>query len=227
MTREEFEAAVAELAEEIPAHYLDGIAGIDVSPRTRPHPVYAHVYTLGECVPIVTGTDEVLSRVVLYHGSFRALAREQPSFDWRQEARETLLHELRHHLEWQADQEHLEAYDWAAEQNFARGEGQPYDPLFYQAGERVADNVYRVEEDVFIERLVRRVPAQSDVLWHGDHYRVPIPREPPPLYLTLDGLETEPSGDVVLVVRRKPRWRDLFGGRRSITERVVRVERLD
>ena len=72
-------------------------------------------------------------------------------FDWRQEAWETLTHELRHHLEWRARAPDLEEFDWAAEQNFARQDGEPFDPLFYRSGEKVAEGVYRLDDDFFLE----------------------------------------------------------------------------
>src|SRR5881398_1585976 len=126
------------LAREVPAEYADGIVAIEVSPKVMPHPRRGDVYTLGECMPLEwsgNGAD-LQSRVVLYHGSFAALAR-LGDFDWRAEAWETLTHELRHHLEWRAHVSRLEAYDWAAEENFKRHEGQPFDPLFYRSGESV------------------------------------------------------------------------------------------
>src|SRR3989338_3750496 len=101
---------------EIPADYLEGIAGIEVSPRTVPHPGRSDVYTMGECIPIDVGGDPAPSRVVIYYGSFCELARSHRDFDWRAEAWETITHELRHHLEWKARAQDLEEYDWAAEQ---------------------------------------------------------------------------------------------------------------
>ncbi|MGD2134913.1 MAG: metallopeptidase family protein [Gemmatimonadales bacterium] len=224
MKLDRFRVMVRRMAEEVPSEYLDGIASIDVSRRTLPHPVHANVYTLGECVPIHGDADEVLSRVVLYHGSFLALAHERDDFDWQQEAWDTLLHELRHHVEWRADAERLEVYDWAAEQGFARAEGRPYDPLFYEAGEAVAAGVYRVEDDVFIDRVVTRLPQETEVEWHGGRYRVPVPSATLPMYLTLDGLAHPPSGDVVLAFRRRPRLWDLFRRSPPVTEHRAEVE---
>lgn len=224
MRFEHFRAMAERLAAEVPEEYLEGIAAIDVSPKTIPHPVDAHVYTLGECVPIDTGTDEIQSHVVLYHGSFTALAGERPDFDWQREAWDTLLHELRHHLEWRARSEELEAFDGAAEQNFARAAGRSFDPVFYQAGERVAEGVYRLDDDVFIERVVRERPAVAEVVWHGGTYRVAVPPGRLPVYLTLDGLAHPPSGDVVLVLRREPRLRDLFRGIPPVTQERASVE---
>jgi len=206
----EFERLVRRLAREIPAEYLDGIAAIDVSPKTVPHPVRADVYTMGECIPLHGDGDEVLSRVVLYHGSFRAIAGLHGDFAWREEAWETLTHELRHHLEWRANADALEAFDWAAEQNFARQEGQPFDPLFFLSGEGVDADVYRIDDDVFLDRAVRARPGELEITWHGRHYRVVVPERDLPLFLTLEGLRDPPPGDVVLVLRRGGRLRDLL-----------------
>ncbi len=221
MQLRDFQELVDRLAKDVPRPYLDGIVGIEVSPKTVPDPVRAGVYTLGECIPVETGGETVPSRVVLYHGSFQALAQERSGFDWREEAWETLLHELRHHLEWRANATGLEAYDWAAEQNFRRSDGESFDPLFHLSGERLDEGVYRVEDDVFWDVVVRRPPPEIEIPWHGRRYRVAVPREAPPLYLAVAGLEPEPAGQVVVVVRRKPRVRDLF--RRPGPPRAHRV----
>ncbi|NIM50027.1 MAG: hypothetical protein GTN62_06790 [Gemmatimonadales bacterium] len=227
MRLRDFQSMIERLAAEIPPRFFDGIAGVEVSPKTIPHPVRAGVYTLGECIPIDTGTDEVASRVVLYHGSFLELAGERSDFDWREEAWETLLHELRHHLEWRAASQKLEDYDWAAEQNFARAEGGGFDPLFYRSGERVERGIYRVEDDIFIERVVGRLPATTDVAWHGRRYRVSVPYALLPLYLALDGLSHPPSGDVFLVFRRRPRLWDLLRPAARATGQRAKVESLE
>ena len=219
----EFERLVRRLAREIPEEYLDGIAAIDVSPKAIPHPVRADVYTLGECIPLHGDADEVLSRIVLYHGSFRELAGLHGDFGWREEAWDTLTHELRHHLEWRANADALEAFDWAAEQNFARQEGQPFDVLFHLSGERVDEGVYRIDDDVFLDRIVRRRPAEVDVTWHGRPYRVAVPDLGLPLLLTLDGLRDPPPGEVVLVLRRRGRLLDLLRGAPVPAQAVVRA----
>jgi hypothetical protein len=205
-----FRALVRRLAGAVPEEYLDGIAAVDVSPRTVPHPQLPDVYTLGECIPVHGDTDEVLSRVVLYYGSFRALARGEPDFDWEGEAHETLLHELRHHLEWRAADEGLERYDWAVEQNHRRIDGDPFDPLFFQVGERVEERIFRVEDDVFIDRVVRARPDRVELVWRGRRYSAPVGAGPLPAFVALDGLDEPPSGDVFVVFRRRPKLRDLF-----------------
>lgn len=225
MHLESFRSMVRRMADEIPDKYMDGIVAIEVSPKAVPHPISAGVYTLGECVPVHGDSHETVSRVVLYHGSFQALAAGPSDFDWRAEAWDTLMHELRHHLEWRADTARLEEYDWAAEQNFLRHEGKSFDPLFYHSGEEVARNVYGVDDDVFFERVVRRVPKEIDVDWHGRSYNVGVPAAPLPLYLVLGGLCPAPSNEVVLVLRRSPRVWDLLRRSAHPTEIQVRVQR--
>ena len=73
-----------------------------------------------------------------------------------------MTHELRHHLEWRAREGALEAFDEAAEQNFARMDGEPFDPLFHLSGEAVAEGVYQVDDDFFLDRVVTHILA-----WEG------------------------------------------------------------
>lgn len=209
----DFEAMVRRLSAEVPAHFFDGIAEVVVSPRAVPHPVRADIYTLGECVPLDVGEsgEEIQSRIVLYHGSFAALARLEPGYDWRGEAWETLTHELRHHLEWRARAPDLEAFDEAAEQNFARYDGEPFDAAFYLDGEQAAPGVYAVDDDYFLDRVVRDVPRDVTFRWHGAQYRIAVPADATlPAFLTVDGLAEPPPGELVLVLRRRPRLLDLF-----------------
>lgn len=205
---------VRRFADEVPADFLQGVAEIAVSPRTVPHPDRAEIYTLGECIPLPTadaGSEGIQSRIVLYHGSFTALARLQPGFDWRSEAWETLTHELRHHLEWRARAPALEAFDRAVEQNFARQDGEPFDPLFYLDGEPAGDDAYRVEDDVFLDRLVDELPPVVKLQWRGRLYRIEVPTDAGlPAFLTLDDIAEAPEGDLVVVLRRKPALRDLL-----------------
>jgi hypothetical protein len=217
----EFERLIKRLTREIPAEYLDGIAAIDVSPKTIPDPVRADVYTLGECIPLHGNDEQTQSRVVLYHGSFRALAQLSDDFSWRDEAWDTLTHELRHHLEWRASTDRLADYDWAAEQNFARHDGQPFDPVFHLSGEQAAPGVFRVDDDVFLDRPIRRRPARLEMSWHGVAYAADVPALPLPLFLVLDGVREPPPGELVAVLRHKPRLRDLV--RRAAPPSVARA----
>jgi hypothetical protein len=230
----DFRALVARLQAEVPREYLDGIVDVEVSAKTMPHPVRADIYTLGECIPLEwsgSGAD-LQSRVVLYHGSFQALARlsEPGQFDWREEVWETLTHELRHHLEWRANHKALEDYDWAAEQNFARHEGEAFDPVFYRSGEKVAEGVWKVEGDVFVEWHGGTGDGEPlEVTWHGRRYRAAVGelRSGATRFVVLDGLDEPPPGDAVLVVRPKRQWRDLIRWRGGVVTGVVTVERVD
>ena len=209
MRLSDFEAMVVRMAGEVPREFLDGIGEIVVSPRTIPHPERPGIYTLGECIPLPAGVgggpEGIQSRVVLYHGSFAALARVSPGFDWRDEAFETLTHELRHHLEWRARAPDLEELDWAVEQNYARQDGEAFDPGFYLAGAPVGEDVWRVEDDVFLDRVVRTIPESVPVRGAGREYVVSLPPESTlPAVLGLDGVADPPEGELVLVLRRKP-----------------------
>jgi len=225
---DEFRSLVGRLEREIPSEFTGGVVAVDVSPKALPHPVHGDVYTLGECVPLEwsgSGAD-LHSRIILYHGSFARLAG-LGDFDWREEAWETLTHELRHHLEWRAHLDRLEAYDWAAEENFQRHEGQPFDPVFYRSGEELAPGVYKVEDDVFMDRTtgnVQRGVEEVEAAWHGRRYRVAAPHAgAAPLFLTLDGLLDPPPGDVILVVRSARRWLDVFRRGPAPVQQVVEV----
>jgi len=216
--RADFESMVRRMAADIPAEFLDGVAEIAVSPRTVPHPTRPGVYTLGECLAIPAGLDEpdqVQSRVLLYYGSFAAIARDHPGFDWREEAWETLTHEVRHHVEWRARVPDLEALDRAAEQNFARLDGEPFDPTFYRDGERLPDGVYRVEDDYFIELTEPVAPHGSLAFrWAGQGYRASAPEGlGRPAFLAVAGVADPPPGDLMLVVPPPGGLRGLFRSR--------------
>jgi hypothetical protein len=223
----DFETMIRRLCSEVPSHFLDGIAEVIVSPRTVPHPERPEIFTLGECVPLPvqlgSGVEGVQSRIVLYYGSFAALARMQPGFDWRLEAWETLTHELRHHLEWRARAPDLEDFDCAVEHNFARHDGDSFDPTFFLSGEAQGDDVYRVEDDVFIDCIVRSLPPSVQFTWRGRRYSAPVPPEAElPCFLTVEGVRAPPAGELVVVLRRRPGVRDLFPGA-GVYQATVRV----
>lgn len=224
----DFEAMIRRMRGDVPAEFLDGIAEITVSPRVRPHPDRSDIYTLGECIPLPAAADDphhIQSRIVLYHGSFAALARLGDGFDWEGEAWETLTHELRHHLEWRARAPDLEAFDEAVEHNFARHDGESFDPAFYLDGVPLGDGVFQVDDDVFVDRLVgRALPPDVLVEWQGRAYRVPVPPDTTlPAFLSLDGVADPPAGELVLVLRRRPSLLALLRGT-PLSEAVVTAE---
>ncbi|HEU5171053.1 MAG TPA: metallopeptidase family protein [Gemmatimonadales bacterium] len=229
MRLSDFEGMVRRMASELPADFLEGVAEVAVSPRSVPHPTRAEIYTLGECIPLPAPEGDragtVQSRIVLYHGSFQALARLDPDFDWREEAWETLTHELRHHVEWRARAPALEAYDRAVEENFARHEGERFDPLFFVDGGSPVPGVYEVDGDYFLDRIVPVPPEAIELEWHGAGYRAAAPPGLTlPAYLSIDGVAEPPPGELVLVLRRKPRITDLFH-RAGLFRATVRVDR--
>ena len=231
MRFDDFRTLIARLAREVPEEFRVGVVAIDISPKAVPDPVQRDVYTLGECIPLEWSGDgaNLQSRVVLYHGSFAELARgAKGGFDWRQEAWDTLSHELRHHLEWRANVGALEAYDWAAQQNFARAAGKSFDPVFYRSGEKVGKGVYKVDEDVFVEGEEGRGTGGGYTLtWHGRRYRVPVaPDDQAPLFLSLEGLTPAPAGEAVLVIPRKSSLLDLLR-RQNVAQRTEHAEAID
>lgn len=222
MRRRDFETMVRAMAAEMPPAFTEGILEIAVTGKTVPHPLREGVYTLGECLPHEFGSPGeedagIRSSVVLHYGSFAALAREHGDFDWREEAFETLAHEVRHHLEWRARVPELEKLDDAAEANYARHDGEAFPPLFYRDGEAVGEGVWKVEDDVFIERLLPRkawiaaAGRACPFAWHGRGWEVTLPAPlPDVLFVTVEGVEPAPAGDLLLVVRRKAGARDLL-----------------
>jgi hypothetical protein len=194
-----------------------------VSPDALPHPELPEVYTLGECstgeLDLADGPEGFRSGVHLYHGSFQKLAELDPEFDWAGELEETLLHEIRHHRESAAGEDALEDFDYAADENFKRREGQPFDPLFYRSGEPVEEGAWEVDHDLFVERMVDTATfdGMEEVVAPIAGARVSLPR-PERLgdvsFLYLDGFGDGRGETAVVLVRRRGAWesfRSLFG----------------
>ncbi len=194
---------------EIPARYRRGVDGVAVRPEAVPHPEIPEVFTLGECrttdwPSAYGGAGDIHSAVVLYHGSFVALSEREPDFDWEAELWETLTHELRHHLESLASDDALERLDYAQDHNYARAAGEPFDPLFYRWGTRVAKHTYRVGDDWFVEVPVaprEAAAGRAHVRWRGVARELALPG--PAARLTFVRLEPDAAGpgDVHAVLR--------------------------
>lgn len=104
MSYDEFQAAVEEMIDDIPARFLKGLQGVHVLKEAHPEEDYQDVWRLGEYLDPgpedFLGAGEGLGRhIALYYGSFQKIAESDPSFDWEDEIWETLTHELRHHVE--------------------------------------------------------------------------------------------------------------------------------
>jgi hypothetical protein len=151
--------------------------------------------------------------VVLYYGSFRKMAEDQPDFDWEGELWETLTHELQHHLESLADEDALEAMDYAVDESFKRERGEPFDPWYFRWGEPMREGVYRVEEEVYVERILTEEEfdhlEEIEFTWEDESYRLPRPQELGDVhFIVVDG--TEPYVQIVLV--RRASWRQRLRG---------------
>lgn len=212
-----FEKESRRVFEEIPERFREGVDGLTVHREPLRHPRFAGVYTLGECVTESypsswEGPETVRSVVLLYWGSFRALARLDPGFDWREQIWETLTHELRHHLESLADRDDLVGVDYAMEQIFLRNEGSDFDPLYYRSGDRIGPDTYAVENEVYIEQRWRTADFQRaerfPFSWAGRNYEIGHPVQLGDLHFVriVDGIRPPPYIELVLV--RRSSWRD-------------------
>jgi hypothetical protein len=218
-----FERRARELFDAIPPEYRGGVDYVVVSPDAVPHPELPEVYTLGECS---TGEldlggdapDGLRSGVHLYHGSFLKLAELDPDFDWEGELWETLTHEVRHHRESAAGEDALEDFDYAADENFKRRDGKPFDPLFYRSGEPAEHGGWEVDGDLFVELSVDagEFDGMREVVAEVEGVRVSLPR-PEALgdvsFLYLEGFGEGRGETAVVLVRRRGAWesfRSLF-----------------
>lgn len=231
MTLQAFEKLARTIWSDIPDQYKQGIDGLVIEEGARSHAEHQDFFTLGECVTEAYpsdfgGPETTRSYVVLYYGSFKAIAQEDPEFDWEDEIDETLLHELQHHLEHLASDDRLEDFDYAVQENFRRVEGQPFDPLFYHAGVQITAGCFRVEDDVFLEVESKRTDGfVHEFSWAGRPYRVDVPAsEADVLYVVLDQQLRDVPGDFCIVrIRRRGMLgtlRAALGSRRYTVEEV-------
>ena len=218
MTFEEFSRLAQEAFQSVPEAYREGVEGVTTIEALETHPELPGVLTMGECRTQAfnsqwQGPETTRSRVVLYYGSFRRMAEDQPNFDWEGELWETLTHELRHHLESLADEYALEAMDYAVDESFKREQGAPFDPWYFQWGEPVGEGVYQVEDEVYIERVLTEAEFDRvegiEFSWKDQSYRLSRPQELGDVhFIVVDG--TEPYVQIVLV--RRTSWRQRLRG---------------
>jgi len=124
MTYAEFVNLVERLWDEIPEAFKKGLQGVHVFPEAKPEPGLKDVWRLGEYLdpgPLSAfrGFEGLGRHIALYYGSFLQVAG--PGFDWEGEVWETLLHELRHHLESLAGRDDLVREDLRRLAEFRRG----------------------------------------------------------------------------------------------------------
>ena len=98
-----------EMAEEFPQEfYADLNGGISLLPEAREDPEGEDLYIMGEYC------NDMMGRyIVLYYGSFAALAQQEEwtEEDWEDELYTTLAHEFTHHIEGLAGERGLEIRD--------------------------------------------------------------------------------------------------------------------
>jgi hypothetical protein len=204
---DEFEALAWREWERIPAEYRAGVDGLVIERRAVPHPTLPDVYTLGECATEsypsdFGGPDTTRSVVVLYYGSFFRLSRLDASFDWEAELWETLTHELQHHLESLAADDALVDMDYAADENFRRYEGEPFDPFFFRHG-LLRDGWYRVDDEYFLEVPWPAPDAPLHFVWADQTYEVDAPAEQADVALiAVEGVDDAPSLHLAVVQHR-------------------------
>ena len=157
LSPEEFEAQARAVFESIPPQFRERVDGPHVERERKSHEHVPGSFVLGECHhhPDWTGESPLASSIVLYYGSFVALARRDASFDLIDEIRETVLHEVQHHLEDAAGVDRLADLDWAEDQNDRRLRGLPHDDLFWRGGVPLEQGVFRVGSDLFVELEMR------------------------------------------------------------------------
>lgn len=173
MDFDRFSDFAVEVMATVPPEYLSGIAGVEVHRRSLSHPHLEGYFTLGECgddeVTALTDPAALRSRIHLYYGSFRSLSRKDPCFDWREELRETILHEIRHHLEDRAGILDLLQEDALDEALAAWKSGLELPERWYRAAEDVESDVFRVGDDLFVELRLR---AEDVAKMAGSNARV-------------------------------------------------------
>jgi len=218
MDFERFERRAHALWQQIPPEYREGVDGLVVRPEAEAHPELPDVHTLGLCLTEpypsgYSGPETTRSVVVLYHGSFQAVAAEDPEFDWEGEIWETLTHELRHHLESLVEDDTLEGLDYAMDETFRREQGDPFDPWYFQHGIPLAPGVYRVEYDVYlqvdwVEADRNRPDPLVEFEWDGFRWALPFPEPTADLHFVWLPKLDAGGGAVQVVLIRQRGWVD-------------------
>jgi hypothetical protein len=237
MNFKQFAARAHEMFESIPEEYREGVDGLLVEAEAQPHPELADIYTLGECrteqyPSDYGGPGSVRSFVVVFHGSFQRLSELDEGFDWEAELWETITHEVKHHLESLASEDALEVEDWVMDQNFARRQGEPFDPSFFRGGVPLEQGGFEVDGDLFVEHPLDTAEIAAGsvaVEWEGRTLELPLPEAPGEThFVTVEDLEDDAGEFVVVLVRRRGVWdalrSALAGGTVPVTTSSVRLD---
>lgn len=197
-TYEQFCARAKELFAAIPAEFTDGVEDVVLARGIARHPQIGDVVTLGECEPsptvTITGGDDVRSIVHLYYGSFVDLARNDPSFDFDDELKETIEHEVQHHVEDKAGRRGLIDEDELFDAHARFRADMEVEAGWYRRGRVIERNVWAVDLDLFVEVGMRRKdfealkgrPLTLKVLGEPVELEIPSDAEPEEIF-TLEG----------------------------------------
>ena len=177
MRLDEFTAQADALWRALPPALKQGVTGVEIIAQPKYDAEFDDVPLLGECIPdpvaALAPEGPVWSIIALYYGSFVEVAALEPdSFDWDQELRQTLLHELRHHLDWRQGHDTLGLEDDLQRQNMLRRLGQPFALDYYQWGLRLGPRVWEVDGDGFMRVEVPRgrwheLDRGGSLTWRG------------------------------------------------------------
>lgn len=110
LTFEQFEQIANRLFDRIPPRLLEGLnGGIILSEEAMQRdPDLPDVYIMGEYVDDPYGLGKY---IVIYYGSFCKVLDDADPKEWEEELWETVVHEIRHHVEGQAGVSDLEVED--------------------------------------------------------------------------------------------------------------------
>ncbi len=121
LSLERFEQMANRLFDRIPPRLMEGLhGGIIISEESEQRdPDLPDVYVLGEYVEDPYGLG---CYIVIYYGSFKAVLTGSEPAVWEEELWETMVHELRHHIEAQAGVEDLDLEDLREMEAFRRAQ---------------------------------------------------------------------------------------------------------
>ena len=114
-----FEELANRLFDEIPPALLEGLNGgilISEEAHQEDHDL-PDVYIMGEFIDDPFGLGNY---IVLYYGSFLEVLGDAPPDVWEEELWETMLHEIRHHVELRAGVDDLDLEDLRQLEEFRR-----------------------------------------------------------------------------------------------------------
>ena len=198
MDFDSFSKRAQEIAAAIPKEFMSDVESVDVHKDAKPHPFLPDIFTLGECetspLSDAAGEERFRSRIHLWHGSFKALARSDPRFDWEGELRETIEHEVQNHIEDRAGIKDLSDEDDLFEAHARFRADRPVPAGWYRMGDEIEPHLWAVDLDLFLELDVRR--KEWDALrgtrlllrLMGEQVEFEIPRDADPSeVLTFEG----------------------------------------